>query len=66
MGRSSSRRARPEADWIDVPAPQLRIVAEDDWQAAHARLDARRAVYLRGTKGGRSGGRRSATRRSTC
>jgi DNA invertase Pin-like site-specific DNA recombinase len=43
--------ARPESDWIQVPAPQLRIVTDGEWHAGHARLDAARAVYMRGTKG---------------
>jgi site-specific DNA recombinase len=43
--------ARPSSDWIDVPAPHLRIVPDELWQAAHARLKAARALYLAGTKG---------------
>jgi DNA invertase Pin-like site-specific DNA recombinase len=39
--------ARPAADWLDVPAPQLRIVSEELWQAAHARLEAARGVYMK-------------------
>jgi hypothetical protein len=46
-----------------VDAPHLRIVTDDAWQAAHARLAAARAVYLRGTDG-RVFGRRSGERRS--
>jgi site-specific DNA recombinase len=42
---------RPEADWIRQAAPALRIVTDAEWKAAHARLDAARAVYLRGTNG---------------
>ena len=45
------QRKRPEKDWIKIPLPQLRILSESDWKAAHDRLDATRAVYLRGTKG---------------
>ena len=37
--------ARPPGDWLQVPAPQLRIVPEDLWQAAHGRLDTARAQY---------------------
>jgi site-specific DNA recombinase len=48
--------ARPVSDWLDIPAPQLRIVPDDVWTAAHARLAAARAVYMRGT-GGRPFGR---------
>jgi site-specific DNA recombinase len=43
--------ARPEAEWIRVPAPNLRIVSEDAWAAAHARVTAARAIYLRTNKG---------------
>ena len=46
---------RPETDWVRTPAPDLRIVADELWDAAHARLDAARAVYLRGTSGQRFG-----------
>src|SRR4051812_4807989 len=42
---------RPAADAIRVPAPELAIVSDDTWKAAHARLDARRRVYLAATKG---------------
>jgi hypothetical protein len=40
--------ARPEAEWLRLDAPALRIVAEDLWQAAHRRLDATRALYAAG------------------
>jgi hypothetical protein len=43
--------ARPASEWMDVPAPHLRIVANELWQAAHTRLAAARALYLAGTKG---------------
>jgi site-specific DNA recombinase len=39
------QHARPEAEWMRVPAPHLRVVSEDVWQAAHARLNTRRAQY---------------------
>ena len=42
---------RPADQWITVPAPQLRIIDEGLWLAAHARLEAARAIYLRGTNG---------------
>jgi DNA invertase Pin-like site-specific DNA recombinase len=41
----------PEAEWIRVDAPDLRIVDETLWQAAHRRLDRTRAIYLRQTNG---------------
>jgi site-specific DNA recombinase len=48
--------ARPAGDWLSIPAPALRIVDEPVWQAAHARLAAVRAFYLKAT-GGRAFGR---------
>jgi hypothetical protein len=48
---------RPPTEWIHVPAPELRIVSDPLWQAAHARIDAARALYHDVTKGLR-GGRR--------
>lgn len=35
---------RPETDWLRVPAPQLRIVPESLWRAAHARIAAAREL----------------------
>ena len=49
------QKDRPEGEWVHVPAPELRIVDDELWQAAHARLNAARAVYLRGTNGRRFG-----------
>ena len=43
--------ARPDAEWLRQPAPELRIVADEQWEAAHARLGEARALYLRGTDG---------------
>jgi site-specific DNA recombinase len=42
---------RAEAEWIRVTAPQLRIVSEELWTAAHARLRRVRETYLRSTNG---------------
>jgi site-specific DNA recombinase len=39
------QRARPEADWVRVPAPTLRIVSDTLWTAARARFDERRRVH---------------------
>jgi DNA invertase Pin-like site-specific DNA recombinase len=44
-------QARSEAEWIRVPAPELRIVDEDLWTGAHERLAASRQNYLRHTDG---------------
>jgi site-specific DNA recombinase len=48
--------ARPTADIMRVSAPELRSVSDELWDAAHARLEATRATYLR-TNGGRLWGR---------
>ncbi|WP_420799902.1 recombinase family protein [Nitrospira moscoviensis] len=45
------QRKRPETDWLKISMPQLQIISEADWKAAHDRLAGTRAVYLRGTKG---------------
>jgi hypothetical protein len=50
------QKPRPADDWIDVPAPDLRIVDDALWQAAHARMEAARRLYLKDT-GGNLGGR---------
>jgi site-specific DNA recombinase len=41
----------PEAEWLVVDIPSLRIVDEALWRAAHRRLDRTRAIYLRRTNG---------------
>ncbi len=40
------QHARSSNEWITRTAPELRIVSEREWQAAHARLTAARAIYL--------------------
>jgi site-specific DNA recombinase len=45
------QKKRPEKDWLKISMPVLQIISEGEWKAAHDRLDATRAVYLRGTKG---------------
>src|SRR5690554_4521606 len=47
--------ARPADDWMRIPAPHLRIVAEDLWQAAHAKIAESRSLYLTATNGLRGG-----------
>src|SRR5207237_7313061 len=37
---------RPDAEWLRQDAPALRIVSEDTWQAAHARLRGIRAALV--------------------
>ena len=49
---------RPEADWVRVDAPELRIVSDEAWTAAHERLTASRATYLRTNRGTLWGSRR--------
>jgi site-specific DNA recombinase len=36
---------RPESEWVTTPAPQLRIVTDAQWDAAHARIEATAATY---------------------
>jgi Recombinase len=43
--------ARPESEWIHVPAPALAIVTPDQWDAAHSRINAARAIYMKATNG---------------
>jgi site-specific DNA recombinase len=45
------QKPRPTSDHLRVDAPELRVVPEPAWTAAHARLDESRALYLRSTKG---------------
>lgn len=42
------QHARPESEWIKVPAPELRIISDDEWSAAHARLLGARARTIDG------------------
>jgi site-specific DNA recombinase len=43
--------SRPEMDWIRRSAEARRIVSDDEWNTAHARLQAVRGVYLTATHG---------------
>ena len=45
--------ARPTTEWMQVEAPQLRIVSDDLWQAAHRRIAAARTEYDKVTRLGR-------------
>ena len=45
------QQARPEAEWIRVSIPKLRIVSDKVWDDAHARLANARETYLRANKG---------------
>jgi site-specific DNA recombinase len=44
-------QAQPEAQWVRHEAPELRIVSNDLWQAAQARLQQARDTYVRGAGG---------------
>ena len=44
-------RIRPEAEWIRTDVPQWRIVSDQEWGAAHQRLRAAAATYMRSTDG---------------
>jgi DNA invertase Pin-like site-specific DNA recombinase len=57
---------RPESEWLTVPAPAPRIVSEDLWAAAHARLAQSRDTYVLRTGGKLWGDPRTASSRSTC
>jgi site-specific DNA recombinase len=50
------QHARPTTEWLEIQAPELRIVSDDLWRAAHSRLTAARAIYFR-TTAGRTAGR---------
>ena len=51
------QRARPSAEWMHVSVPDLRVVSEELWSAAHSRLATIKA-HLETASGGQSGGRR--------
>ncbi len=57
--------ARPAAEWIVVTKPELQIVSDDLWAAAHARLQCTHGAYLRATKGQRWGRPRAGWRATT-
>jgi DNA invertase Pin-like site-specific DNA recombinase len=44
-------RRRPESEWFRVDAPDLQIVSESLWKAAHAQLDKHRSLYSRASNG---------------
>jgi site-specific DNA recombinase len=45
------QRDRAEGEWLRREAPDLRIVTDAAWDAAHGRLRAAQRTYLRGTAG---------------
>lgn len=38
------QHARPHSEWLTIPAPELRIVSDAQWAAAHARMNGARVV----------------------
>jgi hypothetical protein len=56
-GGTKVKQDRPESEWVVVDAPALRIVSEEAWESAHARLERTRQTYV---IGGRLGGRPEA------
>jgi hypothetical protein len=44
---------RPESEWLRLDRPDLRIVTDDAWDAAHQRIGAARETYDRQTHGRR-------------
>src|ERR1700730_15271225 len=42
---------RPASDWVTVDAPQLRVVTDAQWTAAHRRLEMAAQTYARGRNG---------------
>ncbi len=42
---------RPESEWLRTSRPELRVVSDELWTRAHARLADARAHYLRSTTG---------------
>ena len=49
-GAGSNSAGRPEAEWMRVPAPDLRIVSDELWQAAHAQAAERRTKHKGGDR----------------
>jgi len=56
-----SRRRRDPREWLTIPAPELRIIDDDLWNAAHARLAAAGGWFARMRTGGKLLGRPSFT-----
>jgi hypothetical protein len=62
-GGTRGKRLRPESEWLVLPAPELRIIPEDLWTAAHVALEQKRAAYIR-VAGGTLYGRPEGSRES--
>jgi len=50
-GGTKVKRPCPPSEWVTIEAPDLRLVSEELYQAAHARLERTRQTYLRHTGG---------------
>lgn len=50
------RKTRPEAEWFMIDMPELRIVPDALWRAAHAQLEARATIYRQWCEAGKPGG----------
>jgi site-specific DNA recombinase len=46
---TKKQRKRDESEWIRIEAPELRIVPDELWQCVKVTLDARAAIFPRGT-----------------
>src|SRR5438034_2569896 len=46
-GGTKKQRKRPEAEWLTLPAPELRVVSEELWQRVKVRLEERAAIFPR-------------------
>jgi site-specific DNA recombinase len=51
-GGTKKQRKRPAEEWIRLEAPELLIVSDDLWTAAHERLAQARDAFARATKNG--------------
>lgn len=58
-GGTKKQRKRPQREWLTLDAPDLRIIPEDVWQAAHQRLEQTRSLFARARAGGHLLGRPS-------
>jgi transposase len=58
-GGTRKQRRRPPEEWIQLDAPELRIVTEELWEAAHTRLDQAREAFARARGSGQLLGRPS-------
>lgn len=46
-----NQQPRPEAEWLRVPAPELRIVTEEQWRHAHQEREVKRKTFSRSGDG---------------